>query len=708
MFNSVVPKEEIHQKDFSLFLSSSGELFGKGSNKFGQISDSKSEFFPENELIAKNVISAAAGTEYTVYITENGYVHIQGNGRLRKLFSGLYSAEKVFATENNQFVVITHSNIFVFGNNENEEIEERKRTLVFSKERIPFSACWDPYFAHPSRIEKVDEYGNKNCHYWNEEDSAQYWKDHYFDLSGFYCSSEIYLKRKQLFLKFGESNIEWEIDFDVDFNTYSYRNGDYYRQDFNGFSAVRFFRLNQLVFTPLELKATKFFELFAFYYRKTCPQLPSERAFSKIRLFSSDNHMLILHDGNLYGIGCNYRGEISDDDVEVYKEPHLMATNVISADTTDGYSIYVTSDGEVKLVGRGELSDNFRGFKGAKRVYAAKYSLFYIVDNNGLIYGFGDNSSEKIQKHFSSTVLETKIDKLTKENFIYLFDCVVAHPTYHHSSVNYVNHTLCQKPEWKTLAREIFDHEFQHSLGYFHKKHGSRNISLFYEIFNEKIIFSDPALHEMKITKENYPFKLTGLAEHYRNLARSDIHNEKYADFSAETFFRIQLTNNIIYTPVLLHGDFLENARGEIAKRYFSFSSELKINKNNVKKLIVHKQIYNNIYCLALLKNGKLLYFDSQNTQWRYAKTPFEKIDDIALLTDYYAFFSPRFYEDAFAISSYNEIYFLEYSHLTNFNKARIVATNGFKDISSLVRQQKGSHKKLPVKFFLEQSDKYD
>lgn len=127
MFNSVVPKEEIHQKDFSLFLSSSGELFGKGSNKFGQISDSKSEFFPENELIAKNVISAAAGTEYTVYITENGCVHIQGNGRLRKFFSGLYSAEKVFATENNQFVVITHSNIFVFGNNENEEIEERKR-----------------------------------------------------------------------------------------------------------------------------------------------------------------------------------------------------------------------------------------------------------------------------------------------------------------------------------------------------------------------------------------------------------------------------------------------------------------------------------------------------------------------------------------------------------------------------------------------------
>ncbi|HIU01942.1 MAG TPA: hypothetical protein IAB63_01665 [Candidatus Onthocola gallistercoris] len=112
-------------------------------------------------------------------------------------------------------------------------------------------------------------------------------------------------------------------------------------------------------------------------------------------VFQGEKHRLILEGGALYGIGCNDTGQISDTDQENYAHWIRMQDGVISADAGCNYSIYVTTDGQVHIQGRGIFRERFKGFSGAVRVEAdKKRDRFFILDAQGQWFAFGDNRTD--------------------------------------------------------------------------------------------------------------------------------------------------------------------------------------------------------------------------------------------------------------------------------------------------------------------------
>ena len=59
-------------ENYGLILTAQGELYGLGENQYGQLGDAATECFREPVLIAREVISAAAGTCYVLYATRDG------------------------------------------------------------------------------------------------------------------------------------------------------------------------------------------------------------------------------------------------------------------------------------------------------------------------------------------------------------------------------------------------------------------------------------------------------------------------------------------------------------------------------------------------------------------------------------------------------------------------------------------------------------
>lgn len=139
------------------------------------------------------------------------------------------------------------------------------------------------------------------------------------------------------------------------------------------------------------------------------------------RVFAGYEHVLILTGtGELYGIGKNDCGQLGNPIKEEFSAPHLIAEKVKSAAAGRNYSIYVTNEGGVRLLGNGEYAEKFQGFAHAKEVFAmSENDVFWIKDEDGRLYAFGENSIELVE---SSTAVEiykfplTSIDITYKEN----------------------------------------------------------------------------------------------------------------------------------------------------------------------------------------------------------------------------------------------------------------------------------------------------
>lgn len=84
-------------RDFGLILTPDGDLYGIGCNEEGQIGYTFSDC-DKPYLMAREVISAAAGNAYSIYVTKDGQVHLQGKGELADRFPGFSGAAEVYAT----------------------------------------------------------------------------------------------------------------------------------------------------------------------------------------------------------------------------------------------------------------------------------------------------------------------------------------------------------------------------------------------------------------------------------------------------------------------------------------------------------------------------------------------------------------------------------------------------------------------------------
>lgn len=116
------------------------------------------------------------------------------------------------------------------------------------------------------------------------------------------------------------------------------------------------------------------------------------------KVFAGYAHALILFaSGELYGIGNNDSGQLGAGADRYVEEPCLIARQVKSAAAGYNYSVYVTRDKEVKMLGTGRFAEYFQGFSGAEEVFAdGTRDIFFIKAEDGRLLAFGDNNVESI------------------------------------------------------------------------------------------------------------------------------------------------------------------------------------------------------------------------------------------------------------------------------------------------------------------------
>lgn len=107
--------------------------------------------------------------------------------------------------------------------------------------------------------------------------------------------------------------------------------------------------------------------------------------------------LILRQDGSLYGIGNNKSGQISDSHQNQITQPFLITTHAKAFSAGCNYSIYITENRDVKLVGNGKYTEKFSGFINAQDVYACtNENIFLIEDSLGRWLAFGDNNDGKI------------------------------------------------------------------------------------------------------------------------------------------------------------------------------------------------------------------------------------------------------------------------------------------------------------------------
>ena len=116
------------------------------------------------------------------------------------------------------------------------------------------------------------------------------------------------------------------------------------------------------------------------------------------RVFAGGNgHFLILlGSGDLYAVGNNYSGACGPDLPQELTKPVRIARNVKHAAAGKNHTVYITTDGEVKLIGNSDLSERFQCDIQTERVFSNGSDTFFIEAYNGAWYAFGDNSKERI------------------------------------------------------------------------------------------------------------------------------------------------------------------------------------------------------------------------------------------------------------------------------------------------------------------------
>ena len=116
---------------YGLVLTPDGDLYGIGKNHSGQIEENGRDYYSYPHPMAKNVISAAAGEHYAVYVTRDGETHLRGRGELAERFPGFSGARKVSAESHCDWYWICDEagQVFCFGDNQFSLLQEGKNTV---------------------------------------------------------------------------------------------------------------------------------------------------------------------------------------------------------------------------------------------------------------------------------------------------------------------------------------------------------------------------------------------------------------------------------------------------------------------------------------------------------------------------------------------------------------------------------------------------
>lgn len=231
-----------------------GNLYGIGDNSHKQICYSNEKKYNKLQYITDNVVSAAAGKEYTAYIIGED-VKIRGDGKLCQSFRNVPGACKIFSTADDQFLLLTKDGeAFAFGNNSNGQIEENIKTEAFCINGFPFRYIWETW-EKPLTVTTTDENGNVSTRGWTPMDTAEHLKKQV----SFINDQDTYFRYMNLCLEYGEENIETDIELNVNLNPPSYFSPDFEHcyQEFNGSVNATVFVTNRYISKPIKLDDEK-------------------------------------------------------------------------------------------------------------------------------------------------------------------------------------------------------------------------------------------------------------------------------------------------------------------------------------------------------------------------------------------------------------------------------------------------------------------
>lgn len=184
--DSLVPKVYAGT-EYGLILTVQGDLYGIGSNQYHQLADTDREFYEQPVLMARNVISAAAGPG-AVYVTHDGKVHWQHIDRddmpeltdVREVYAEVWKKRYWFVKDDGEELGI--------GSNYDGALEEKYRVLYFE---FPEVTCLD------HQLGSYTEWSDGG------EEAALWGAEYHFKQSEHY---------RVIARKFGEVNVELEVN----------------------------------------------------------------------------------------------------------------------------------------------------------------------------------------------------------------------------------------------------------------------------------------------------------------------------------------------------------------------------------------------------------------------------------------------------------------------------------------------------------------
>ena len=181
-----------------LLLCDDGRLF--------QVIEDKNE---KMEIVARNVISATAGYNYSLYLDTEGKVHFIGNSGIafkERFNQGDLAFKKIFARQDVDVFGAEDidGNFYVWGDNHNCRLEKWNKTFLITLNTVSTSLINKTYL----KLSKYETYGSK----WIVR-----WYSHSDDYSPAFCELESSIKTTTEYEAFrkihGEENLE--IDFTV-------------------------------------------------------------------------------------------------------------------------------------------------------------------------------------------------------------------------------------------------------------------------------------------------------------------------------------------------------------------------------------------------------------------------------------------------------------------------------------------------------------
>lgn len=197
------------------------------------------------------------------------------------------------------------------------------------------------------------------------------------------------------------------------------------------------------------------------------------------RIFAGCAGVLILmNNGELYGCGNNDNGIFGKENYGInFLKPQLIAKNVKSAALGYNYTIYVTEEGRVELLGKSSIAYRERlvSITDADEVYAScEKDIFWVKYQNGEIGVWGNNLDGEIAP---------KIDKVLKnyERELEEFDKSVEkkkeimYQTYGRSTIRNGSHRSWTVPDLEELKTEIRNLE---DYSKFASEYGENNLRI--------------------------------------------------------------------------------------------------------------------------------------------------------------------------------------------------------------------------------------